>query len=610
MADDRFCTTCGTLAANGTRPTDTERQRTHGDTATPVGNAPLYSHEPPRPSGPLNAATRYLCAAAYLNHTFAKDVIKNLLASRRAVAPSVNFDVGPVLRHCLRARRNILIRDVVLMVILVAGLIIRTKETLDFLLFAVSLGYLLPSARRRRGGPIGTVMFTLGAAAGGALAVAFMSALVFGGVLSSLANSGSTAGGESAFLGIAFTFILLLAATWTTEFAYVRITFQNLNNDLQGGSQSPRAVSTATEQRIAIVENAQWGNITLHSRWFPFIGAGLPTQANWSVAIRLHPKKSVSKRLLEAVDDEALSNGDGLENHENSPVDKDVHIDPVDLHRRIRERLAVLNDPALPESERITALTVSDRIVGSGLLGYGSPLIDEVSRTPYSHASREAVEALIRNPQARLRYYQQVSVSDEGPSVMSGGRTVIQSVDQEIAVSAFIYAAVEGHMFYLQYVLTALPPIDIAYRIAHIGHGQSFTRTLIYSMKRLFSSFISAPVGIYTAFQLWREERQSAYLSSIDGDFGTEISIRQMAAAPQFGTYIEELDVDKYNKMLSRLLLETVQEYLDTEGVDTRAFGDTAQTIINNGDINYIRENNANIDQFGGRHNAHSGSSN
>jgi hypothetical protein len=599
LTGDRFCGDCGTPAPDVRRPAPWAG--TADDTSMSLGEEPFFSHALRRPSGPLGNATRYLCAAAYLNHTFANRVIWHLLATRTAVAPSVSFDVGPVLRHCLRARRNILIRDVVLMVIVLAGLIIRTLPTLDFLLFALSLGGLLPNVRRRRGGLIGTLVFALGTVAGVALAVVLMAFLALGGFASSLAAGGSLASGAAGFIGSVFTFVLLLAATWAAEFVYLRTTFRTLAEDLRRGAESPRAVYGAAKERIAMVEGAQWGNITLHSGWFPFIGAGLQTQVHWSIAIRLRPKDPVRQRLGEqSLDDKHV------------PIDKHVQIDPVDLHKRIRGRLLALNDPTLPENERIAALTVSDRVVGSGLLDMGNPLFDTNLKTPYSHASREAVEALIRHPQARLRYYQQVSVSDEGPAVMSRGRKVIESVDQEVAVSAFVYAAVEGRMFYLQFVVTALPPIDDAYRVIGVRYGTSFIGTLMYSIKRLFGSIMSAPGGIYAAFRLWRTERQTekANMSSIGGDFGTRISVRQMATAPWFGTYIEELDVEKYNMMISRLLLEAVQEYLDSKGVDTSAFENSAQTIVNNGDFNYIGENNAKVDQFGGRGNTYNQSPN
>jgi hypothetical protein len=593
LTSDRFCGTCGTPAPE-VRRLEPWPGAADG-TAAPLSEEPFFSHEPRRPPGPLNSATRYLCAAAYLNRDFANRVIGHLLATRRAVAPSVNFDAGPVLRHCLRARRNILIRDVVLMVIVLAGLIVKTLPTLDFLLFAVSLGVLRPNARRGHGRRIGTVLFALGTLAGVALAVGFMAFLVLGSFPSTLTAGGSLASGTVDF-GPVLTFVLLGAATCVTEFVYLRTTFRTLDEDLRRGTESPRAVSGAAEERIAMVEGAQWGNVTLHSGWFPFIGAGLQTEVHWQIAIRLRHKDPISQRLGKlSMDDEHV------------PTDKYVPIDPVDLHLRIRERLLALNDPALPPNERIGALTVTDRVVGSGLLSVGNPLLDADLKTPYSHASREAVEALIRHPQARVRYYQQVSVNDEGPAVVSRGRKVVEGVDQEVAVSAFVYAAVEGRMFYLQFVLTALPPIDQAYRVSAFRYGTSIAGTLMYSTKRLFGSIASAPAGIYAAIRLRHTERQmeKTYLSAAGGDFGTEISIRQMASAPSFSSYIEELDAEKYNKMISRLLLETVQEYLDSKGVDTSAFGNSAQTIINNGDFNYIQENNAPIDQFGGRGNTH-----
>jgi hypothetical protein len=96
LAADRFCGNCGTPAPDVRRA---PQPATAHVTVEPLSQEPLFSHEPPRRPGPLSNATRYLCAAAYLNDNFANQVIWQLLATRRAVAPSINFDVGPVLRH-------------------------------------------------------------------------------------------------------------------------------------------------------------------------------------------------------------------------------------------------------------------------------------------------------------------------------------------------------------------------------------------------------------------------------------------------------------------------------------------------------------------------------
>ncbi len=104
----------------------------------------FFRHAPGRPEGRPTNATRYLCAAAYLNPAYANQVIWELVASRRAVAPSVGMDLGPVIRHCLNARRIQLTRDVILAILLVAGLIVATVPTL-IVLFIGFLLSLLPA---------------------------------------------------------------------------------------------------------------------------------------------------------------------------------------------------------------------------------------------------------------------------------------------------------------------------------------------------------------------------------------------------------------------------------------------------------------------------------
>ncbi|HEY1706459.1 MAG TPA: hypothetical protein VGG75_42850, partial [Trebonia sp.] len=521
LAGDLFCASCGAQVPEAQRPapwtavppatTAPAALPSLRITPPPAGDSePLFSHEQRRAPGPVNSATRFLCAAAYLNHDFANRVIQHLLVTRRAVAPSVNFDVGPVLRHCLRARRNILIRDAVLLVIVVAGLAIKLSATIDFLFFVLALGLILPRATRHPGGPGRLIAGVIGGLIALAVAVGLAFVLTSGFTPSSVAlsPSGAPVASSSALPEFLVTFALLVAATWLVELTYLYTTFQTLDADLGEGTTAQTAYtgSPETEERIAMVEGAQHGNITLHSGWFPFIGAGLQSDAAWSIAIRLdRADPDDDGENDDGEDDRDHPGGNGRSGRGSARY---VRIDPVDLHQWIGNRLRALNDPGLPENERISALTVTDRLVGSasGLLRTDNPLFDQNLRTPYSHASREAIEAMIRHPQARLRYYQQVSLSDEGPAVMSRGRKVVESVDQEIAVSAFIYAAVEGHMFYLQFVLTVLPPIHALYRVAGRTRGASPVDMVIDSARHVFGSIISAPFGLYAALLLWISE--------------------------------------------------------------------------------------------------------
>jgi len=86
--DDASCRTCGTPAPHyqTTAPQPGGAPNGHHGAAPSYAgaDAPFFRHEPARPPGRLNNSTRYLCAAAYLDHNFAKRVIGELLLNRRA----------------------------------------------------------------------------------------------------------------------------------------------------------------------------------------------------------------------------------------------------------------------------------------------------------------------------------------------------------------------------------------------------------------------------------------------------------------------------------------------------------------------------------------------
>jgi hypothetical protein len=83
----------------------------------------FWDHADRRNRGQMTSGTRYLCVAAYLNPRFASTVIREVLASRRAVVPSYDIDLVPIIEHCLQARKIHLARDVALTIILPAGLV-------------------------------------------------------------------------------------------------------------------------------------------------------------------------------------------------------------------------------------------------------------------------------------------------------------------------------------------------------------------------------------------------------------------------------------------------------------------------------------------------------
>lgn len=581
---DRFCHSCGAVPAGSQRPAPWPGtsgtativgQVANGDQQSVAGPArsadPFFGHGKFLRSGYMTNATRYLCAAAYLDGHFADDVIWELVASHRAIAPSIDIDVGPIMRHCLNSRRLRIVRDIVLSILVLSLFIIKPFSTLDFVLICLVLGVMLPKVRARRSNLIVKMFVTVCSvvillALAGWLIDQILGSLLLP-VLENASLSASLTGGVS----LAGVLIFLAVAAWSVQYTFLRSWLHALAQDLQPGGSPVSGHEGAARNRIALAEAAQWGNVILHGGDDPFIGTGFHA-GDWSIAIELD-----RARQARSTTTDGRPRGD-------------VPIDPVELQRRIQSRMLKLNDPDLPLNERLSGLSVSGAVVGTGSLRWDNPLVDRANRAPYSMASPEAIDALIRHPQAALRYYLRVSICDQGPPVMANGRQVIVGVDQGIAVSMFVYVAVEGRMFYLQFIRKALPPVRRTFQLVdrmplitsprfRIALGwQAFTS--------MFGAVMSSPAGLYRAIRLsWRERKLDRDFSPSErlfADFGTQFSVREHGTAAEFGSYIRELDVDKYTRIIERLLLDTVIDFLEEKGVDISAFKASADTIINN----------------------------
>jgi hypothetical protein len=103
---------------------------------------------PPGPEQPgadrnWTEATRLMCAAAYLDGTFAQDVVEEVLEEQhRAIQIPPGVDIVPVARHCLAARRQKTMRDVLLCLDLVFAVVaLLVLRSLDLLLLSLLVAW-------------------------------------------------------------------------------------------------------------------------------------------------------------------------------------------------------------------------------------------------------------------------------------------------------------------------------------------------------------------------------------------------------------------------------------------------------------------------------------
>ncbi len=535
----------------------------------------FFSHAHPRQSEPPSNTTRFLCAAAYLNPAYANRVIKELVASRRAVAPSLGIDLVPIIRHCLNARNAQLLRDLALTVLVVLGLYLATVPVLAILAISLCLTFLPGAGWERRS--LGVKAFA------GAAIVVVVAVVIIYFLLGSIAsgangdttpNLGPLATGFSIIL-VVLAFLVLVGLTLGSYSYSMYRTFSDRLGPESDAGRFDRA-SSEVEARISEIGAAQRGNMTVYGSGNPFVGTGgrIPG-GEWSIAIEL---------------DRAPRPGQaGPRGHRSNNY---VPIDPAELHEKIRARLLKVKDGTLPANERISTLSVHDHVVGDGNCRWDSPIIDQERATPYSQASPEAIDALIRHPAAGLRYYLRVCISDEGQPVWARQHEIIGSTDQEIAVSAFVYVAVEGRMLYLQFVPYLLSPIHESYhlvdRLPRITSGDFMLKVILHAARSSFGDIIRAPFGLMGTLSRIAAERwahNSEFTSMNDyvyADAGAQISVRELGSSTAARNHIQRLDTAKYVKIVQRLILDTVLDFLKEKDVDTSAYTESASAIITN----------------------------
>jgi hypothetical protein len=532
--------------------------------------------EPPR-HGPLSAITRCLSGAVYTVPGFADRVITKLLwDGHRAISPALDYDLEPVLRHAFQARRLWLAQHAAVTTILLTAFVFVPAPAVGLVLVAILLAV---AGRMIRGDLPGNWKVWLGGSL--VLLVLFFFA---GPLLAALASAlGETGGSGSGGYpeetpapeteaspwrqtGLA---ALVGAAVLIVTVAVRTVMLRALSIELQPGhtDRGATVASPRVESRIARLSFAQRGNILLHAGFNPFLGAGGVLGA-WSMAMELKPdEEDVPRRAVE--------------------------VDPVALNRHVKQRLAALRSTDLPEAERMSGLTLRDQIVSAGVGGQGWPLVDTDALVPYSHATSQAMESVIRHPQASVRHFLRATVGANVTPVQSGdGRLLIAGEHHGITVSTFIHLAVEGGMLYVETVSTVLGPLEPKYRLID-GYPINSTRVSGPAVRESCRDFgenialapfrLAASLGRMAGLYRAMRDAETGGTGEIT-EFGARFDLRQVTSARKPITYLQRLDAAKYSKLVERRISEAVIDYLRAQGIDTSEY-ERRMNVYNNSGV-------------------------
>ncbi|MYS19493.1 hypothetical protein GA0115240_10942 [Streptomyces sp. DvalAA-14] len=516
--------------------------------------------------------TRYLCAAAYTDPAFARTVANGLLADAfGAVAPSPGVDLGPVVRHCLAARRLHRRRDVRLSAALLAILLIAPLWPV---LTAGILGVLGAAARP----PAGALADrgrdrSKEPAAWLKAGVAYGVALIAGGWLAvglSSHGPGVVRWLLGTYLG-GFPALLVLCVGLPAVGGLVARHLLDVEERLRGLRRSvfvpsaaplPDPVPAWLADRLRVIDEAQSGNVTVYSGWEPALGFAA-RQSGWSLALPVVPA--------------------GPPPGVTGPPGEVTAFDAWDLLESLRGHLRELSRrggaPGAGDGALLAGLAVEDRVFVHGATIAGDDrFLPDTDLAPSLLLDREEMRRVVLEPKGTARH----SLVAHLP--LWGG---------DVVPAVLLRVAVSERTVHVECAVHTLAPVRGGYhRVDSVPDrmtGQRRAELLLSAVGRAGRVLRAAPYASVENLRFgsrrWRREMRELRAISEDPDFdyGARLSVRERAMNPTYLNYFQVLDAQRVTAAVTRHTLTVIREFLDAHGVDTADFQRQQQTILNHG---------------------------
>ena len=515
-------------------------------------------------------ATRHLCAGAYLDRGFRDVVIRKVHNdSVHRVAPSVGFDLVPVVKHAWRARVLDDAEHACLLLILVIGLVTDPAAAVAAAC-VVGLCYLAPRTLwtmsqvlmlqgkaivdrlLRRAGVSSddgwlrerVRLLTVLAAACAALII-----------LPLLVASWRHVPVRGIVLPTAL--LLLLMAATTVTAAALR---QGALNKLQSvASLRPAALT----KRLAVIDGQQFHTYAVYDRH----------------AMTNREPESEDRRAFSGDHAErAYFVGSGdlryawrpplviqlLRDGPGSAAEREYDKAPFAAHELVDHLRQTMEQIGGADATRLPGLEIRDRIfvADTDVAAYRQNLQVEPSR---SH-----LIGVIDNPHAPASHYLEMRVSASG----------------ELVTTVFLGIAVKGRSLHLDLAACALTSTPESFRRLD-AHGETGKRAVLRSMLRGLYSLpaeaghswrISQMPSLLTGAGLARKDRTLVARRGVT--IGPRRSVRMDKSTPWDVAYVEEKLILGQIKIIEQRLINATEDFLRDHDVDTSSFREKAETII------------------------------
>ncbi|MFD9697552.1 hypothetical protein [Lentzea sp. NPDC059081] len=500
--------------------------------------------------------TRYLCVAARTDEGFAERMSRALLYDDlHAAAPSVGFSLRAVLLHALAGVRQRRVRDWCLLVATALALVLSPLWTIVALLVVLPVtgGLAKRAAESRRLRDVGIAL--------SALAVLLVVTVW---LVSALGVAPEPTRGrprpeppvDEWLVGLPWLALLTGLVMYGLVVWHEWRIRQTLLSELTRASFSPDAAPPLPAsqawlgERLAAVDEAERGNVTVYDGFTPFIGHG-PLVSTWSFAL---PSL-----------------------HRDSDTETVVPLDSAELVTHVRERLAGVG----AEPDELPGLFLTERAFVSGnALVMHPALLPERDQAPRQHLPADDLALLAARPHGSARHYLCAQVPSWGG---------------EVVASTFLHFSTDGRLLYLQCDRTVLGPLWQQYhdvdRISPVLTAGAVGRMLVRAASGLAGAVPRAPFRVVRDLSFhWRWDRHRAVERAIAQQdlgysYGARFSVREEATDTNYHNYFQKTDAAKHLKLIERHVLAALLDFLDARGVDTTEFRHRQMTILNQGII-------------------------